>query len=51
MEWAAHGSGGITSLEVFKKKLDVVLKDVVQWRNGDGGWMAGLHDPRCLFEP
>ena len=38
------------SLEMFKKRLDVVLRDVISGKTGDG-WMVGLDDLRCLFQP
>jgi len=39
------------SLDVFKKCLDIVLRDMVQWGNIGGRWMVGLDDLRGLFQP
>jgi len=39
------------SLEVFKKCLDVVLRDAVYWGNIGGKWMVGLDDLGDLFQP
>ena len=38
------------TLEVFKKHLDVVLRDVVWWGSNGDGWMIGLDDLRGLFQ-
>ena len=39
------------SLEVFKKCLDVVVRDVVLWGNTGSRWMVGLDGCRGLFQP
>ena len=39
------------SLEVFKKHLDVVLRDMVQWGNIDGRQVIELDDFGGLFQP
>ena len=36
------------SLEVFKKCLGGVLRDVVQWGNIGGSWTVGLEDPEVF---
>ena len=38
------------SLEVFKKRVDVALRDVVSG-HGEDGLMVGLDDLRSLFQP
>ena len=38
------------SLEVFKKCIDVALRDTFS-RRGGVGWMVGLDDLRGLFQP
>ena len=38
------------SMEVFKKRADVVLRNVVSGYGG-GGLMGGLGDLRGLFQP
>ena len=38
------------SLEVFKKCVDVALRDMVSKHGGDG-LMVGLDDLRGLFQP
>ena len=38
------------SLEVFKNRVDVALRDVVSGHGG-GGLMVGLEDLRGLFQP
>jgi len=38
------------SLEVFKKRVDVALQDMVN-RHGGDGLMVGLDDLRGLFQP
>jgi len=38
-------------LEMFKKHLDVVLKDTVEWGNISGRWAVGLDDLESLFQP
>jgi len=38
------------SLEVFKKCVDVVLRDTVSGHGGDG-LVIGLNDLRGLFQP
>ena len=38
------------SLEVFREKLDVALRDVVSGR-GENGLMVGLDDLKGLFQP
>ena len=39
------------SLEVFKKYLDVVLRDMVYWGNVGSRWTVGLDDLGGLFQP
>ena len=39
------------SLEVFKKHLDVILKEVVLWENIGGRWTIGLDDLGGLLQP
>ena len=39
------------SLEVFKKHLGVVLRDIVQWGDIDGRRVVGLDDRGGLFQP
>ena len=39
------------SLEVFKKHLDVVLRDMVYWGNIAGRRTVGLDDLGGLFQP
>lgn len=39
------------SPEVFKKRLDVVLRDVVWWGNIGGSWTVGLRHLGHLFQP
>lgn len=39
------------SPEVFKKRLDVVLRDVVWWGNIGGSWTVELDDLGGLFQP
>jgi len=39
------------SLEVFKKHLDVVLRDMVLWVNSGGRQMIGLDELGGLFQP
>ena len=38
------------SLELFKKRLDVALRDMVSGHGGDG-LTVGLDDVRALFQP
>ena len=38
------------SLEVFKNRVDVALRDVVSG-HGVGGLVVGLHDLKGLFQP
>ena len=38
------------SLEVFKKRADVALRDMVSGHGGDGS-MVGLNDLDGLFQP
>jgi len=38
-------------LEVFKKSLNVVRRDMVSWGNIGGGWMVGLDDLGGLCQP
>ena len=38
------------SLEVFKKSVDVALRDMASGHGGDG-LMVGLDDLSCLFQP
>ena len=38
------------SLEVFREKVDVALRDVVSGR-GENGLMVGLDDLKGLFQP
>ena len=38
------------SLEVFKNRVDVALRDVVSGHGG-GGMMIGLHDLSGLLQP
>ena len=51
LEWAAQGVVEPPSLEVLRKHLNVVLRDMVQWRNIGGRWMAGLDYLGGLFQP
>ena len=37
------------SLEMFKKHLDVVLRDMVWWGNIGGRWTVGLDELGGLF--
>jgi len=37
-------------LEVFKKRVDVALRDMVSG-HGEDGFMAGLDDLSSLFQP
>ena len=39
------------SLEVFKKDLDITVKDMVYWGDNGGRWMVGLEDLGGLFQP
>ena len=39
------------SLEVFKKCLDIVQRDMVWWGNIGDRWMVGLDDLGDLFQP
>ena len=41
---------GSPSLEVFKKHVDLALRDVVS-EHGDDGSTVGLDDLRDLFQP
>ena len=50
MARAAQGGGESASLEVFKERADVALRDVVSGHGG-GGLAIGLDDPRGLFQP
>jgi len=36
-------------LEVFRKRVDVTLSDMVQWYDGDG-FVVGLDDLSTLFQ-
>jgi len=38
-------------LEVFKKSLNVVRRDMVSWGNIGGGWMVGLDDLGGVCQP
>jgi len=38
-------------LEMFKKLLDVVLRDMVYWGNIGSTWMVRLDDLGGLFQP
>lgn len=38
-------------LEVFKKCIDVTLKDMVSGHGSSSKLMVGLDDLRCLFQP
>ena len=40
----------LLSMEVFKNRVDVALRDVVSGHGG-GGLMVGLEDLRGLFQP
>jgi len=42
---------GSPFLEVIKKCLGVVLRDLLKWRNTSDGWMVGVADVRGLFKP
>ena len=44
---SAQGCDGVT-LEVFKARADIVLRDMV---SGQYWWMVGLDDLRGLFQP
>jgi len=37
-----RGMVELPSMEVFKKHLDVLLSDIVYWRNIGGRWTVGL---------
>ena len=50
MEQAAREVVESSSLEVFKKRGDVALRDVVNGHGGDG-LMVGLDDLSGLFQP
>ena len=50
MAQAAQGGGGVTSLELFKSRVDVALRDVVSGHGG-GGLTLGLGDLSGLFQP
>jgi len=39
------------SLDVLKKRSDIVLRDVGYWGNIGGRWMVGLDDLGGLFQP
>jgi len=39
------------SLEVFKKCIDVVVRDIVYWENIGGRWTIGLDHLGSLFQP
>ena len=41
---------GSPSLEVFKKRIDVTLRDMVS-EHGEDGLMDGLDDLSYLFQP
>ena len=38
------------SLEVFKKSVDVALRNVVSGHGVMGGWLVGLGDLSVLFQ-
>lgn len=40
-----------TSLEVIKKELDIVVKDMVHWGDNGDRWMVELEDLGDLFQP
>jgi len=39
------------SLEVFKKHLDVVLRDMICWGDIGSRWLVGLYDLGGPFQP
>lgn len=39
-----------TSLEVIKKELDIVVKDMVHWGDNGDRWMVELEDLGGLFQ-
>jgi len=50
MAQAAQGDGGVIALEVFKKHVDMSLRDMVNGHGGDG-LAVGLDDLSGLFQP
>jgi len=50
LEQAAQGAVESPSLEVFRKHVDVALREMVSGHGGDG-LTAGLDDLRGLFQP
>ncbi len=50
LEMGCLGSGGSPSLEAFKERVDVVLRDLVSGHSGDG-LTVGLGDLRGLLQP
>lgn len=39
------------TLKAFKERVDVVLRDMVEWGNIGGRWIVVLDDHRGLFQP
>lgn len=50
MLWTCKQNMVCVSLEVFKKRGEVALRDVASRHGGDGS-MVGLHDLSGLFQP
>lgn len=41
----------VRSLEVLKKCLDNILRDVIWWGNIGGRWTVQLHNLESVFQP
>ena len=51
MRWGSASSpAGLEGMKVFKKCLDVVLRDMIYWGNIIGSRVARLEDPGGLFQ-
>jgi len=51
LEWAARGGGGVTDTGGVQGKFGRCVEGHGLVRTIGDGWMVGLGDPVCLFQP